>query len=211
MGQRESQIDRVRRVVAPSPVDGEPGYVVTLSQTYETNVQDLWEACTTAERLSHWIGTVTGELALGGRYQIEGNAGGTVQRCAPPRELAVTWEYGGEASFVEVRLTPEGDALTRFELRHHAPDNEFWRRYGPGATGTGWEYALFALTGYLEGWGRDMVEEEAWFASSEGRRFTAKSSQRWAEAATSAGEDPALAGIRAERVTAFFTGQEEPA
>ncbi|QVQ52728.1 SRPBCC family protein [Spiractinospora alimapuensis] len=210
MGQRENQIDRVHRVVGRATVDGGPGYVVTLDQTYETDVADLWDACTTAERLSRWLGPVTGELTLGRRYQIQDNAGGTIQRCERPRELALTWEFDGEATLLEVRLTPEGTDLARLELRHHAPDNEFWRRYGPGATGTGWEYALFVLAGYIEGWGDDMAAEEAWFSSPEGQRFTADSSQRWADAATTAGEDPALATLRARRVTAFFTGQPEP-
>ena len=51
---------------------------------------------------------VSGDLRLGGRFQLQGNAGGGITRCAPPRHLAVTWEFGGQVSWVDVRLFEEG-------------------------------------------------------------------------------------------------------
>lgn len=68
----------------------------------------LWEATTTPERLARWFLPVEGDLKLGGRYQLEGNAGGTITRCDPPEALDMTWEFGGGTSWVNLRLAPDG-------------------------------------------------------------------------------------------------------
>jgi hypothetical protein len=81
----DPQISAVGRAVGTKERDGREAKVVTISQAYDTDVDDLWEACTTADRLGRWFAPVSGELRLGGRYQIEGNASGTVERCDPPK------------------------------------------------------------------------------------------------------------------------------
>jgi len=65
--------------------------------------------------------SITGDLRLGGRYQLKGNAGGEISRCEPPRLLAVTWEFGGEVSWLTVRLSEPAKAMTLLELEHVAP------------------------------------------------------------------------------------------
>ena len=68
--------------------DGETLRRLTAERTYPAPVEDVWDAITNPERIPRWIGgAVTGELRLGGRYQIEGNAGGEVLACEPPRSL----------------------------------------------------------------------------------------------------------------------------
>jgi uncharacterized protein YndB with AHSA1/START domain len=94
----DPQISAVRREVGTRERDGREAKVVTISQAYDTDVDDLWEACTSAERLARWFAPVSGELRLGGRYQIEGNASGTVERCDPPKSFSLTWEFGGGVS-----------------------------------------------------------------------------------------------------------------
>ena len=37
---------------------------------------------------------------------MHGNAGGEIKACDPPRHLALTWEFGGQTSWVDVQLTP---------------------------------------------------------------------------------------------------------
>ena len=86
---------------------------------------------------------ISGDLRLGGTYQLEGNAGGRILACDRPNRLQVTWAYGdptAEPSILELRLAPAGGDTTRFELEHTAvvPD-EFWTEYGPGAVGVGWD------------------------------------------------------------------------
>ena len=110
-----AQINAVRRRVGRRELESGEVHVVALSQTYDTGIDDMWDACTNPERLPRWFLPVTGELRLGGRYQLEGNAGGTIERCDPPKSFAVTWEYGESLSWVEVRLSPEPDGQTRFD------------------------------------------------------------------------------------------------
>ena len=57
------------------------------------------DAVTSAERIPRWFLPVSGRLELGGRYQLEGNAGGTIRRCERPSHLGLTWELGGDVSW----------------------------------------------------------------------------------------------------------------
>ena len=53
--------------------------LLTAERHYPAEVEEVWDALTNPERVPRWLGgAVTGDLALGGRYQIEGNAGGEV-------------------------------------------------------------------------------------------------------------------------------------
>ena len=72
---------------------------MTIGQTYDATVEEVWEACTTAERIPRWFLPVTGDLRLHGRYQLEGNAGGEILTCDPPNGFTATWEYGGDVSW----------------------------------------------------------------------------------------------------------------
>lgn len=201
------QISAVRRVVGTRVLEAGEARTVTVSQTYDAELEDVWDACTNPERIPRWFLPVSGELKLGGRYQLEGNAGGTVERCDPPREFAATWEYGGEVSWIEVRLSAETDGRTRFELEHVAHvDDLKSAEFGPGAVGVGWDLALLGLALHLgPGPGMDPSAGMQWLASDEGRRFVTDSSERWYEASVAAGTDPAEARAAADRTTAAYT------
>ena len=94
-------------------------------------------ALTNAGRIPRWFLPVSGNLRVGGRYQLEGNASGVVERCEEPESFAVTWEFGGALSWLEITLTPDGERTT-LELAHEAPvDPERWAQYGPSAVGIG--------------------------------------------------------------------------
>jgi uncharacterized protein YndB with AHSA1/START domain len=189
--------------------EGKPARVVSASRLYHTDAEDLWDALTNAERLPRWFLPIEGELRLGGRYQLEGNAGGTITRCERPRALDVTWEFGGDTSWVNVRLTPEGKD-TRLTLEHvmHAADgDEHWTRFGPGAAGVGWELGLLGLGLHVES-GEAVPPEAnaAWMVSDEARAFIRASAEAWAAAHIAAGEAPEVARGMAERTAAFYTG-----
>ena len=47
---------------------------VLLRRAFPAPVEDVWDACTTAERIGRWLMPVSGDLRLGGRYQLQGNA-----------------------------------------------------------------------------------------------------------------------------------------
>jgi uncharacterized protein YndB with AHSA1/START domain len=197
------QIDAATRAVA---ADGEER-TVTLERAYAAPVAHVWDACTNPERIPRWFLPVTGELRVGGRFQLEGNAGGTIESCDPPRELVATWEFGGAVSRIELSLEPDAGGGTRLTLRHSVLPDDHWRRFGPGAIGVGWDMAMLGLATHLaSGESVDPAEAAAWSASSEGRRFIELSSESWRDAAIAAGEDAAEASAAAERTAAAYAG-----
>ena len=184
--------------------------VLTISRTYHADVEDVWSACTDAERIPRWFIPIEGDLRLHGRYQLKDHAGGVVEQCDPPRHFRATWEYDGEVTWIELTLTAVGGA-TRFELAQTIPaGNSRWLEFGPGATGVGWELMLHGLGLHL-GYGApvDPAEGADWLASADGRRFVTDSSQAWSAASIDAGTDPAEAHAAADRTTAAYT--EAPA
>ena len=120
----------------------------------------MWDAVTSAERIARWFLPVSGDLRLGGRYQLEGNAGGEVQECLPPNGGAahyrVTWEYGGgvdRGSRSGSRPCPSDE--TEVELEHIAKvadvPEEIWEQFGHPATGIGWDGGFLGLALHLGG------------------------------------------------------------
>ncbi|MFI5486034.1 SRPBCC family protein [Micromonospora echinaurantiaca] len=207
-----SQLNAVRRQVGQRTLEAGEARVATISQIYDAPLEDVWDACTNPERIPRWFLPVSGDLRLHGRYQLEGNASGVVERCDPPKSFAATWEMMGEVSWIEVRLTPTGDGRTRFELEHIAHvDQERWDQFGPGAVGVGWDLALLGLATHLadDGSGVSPEQSETWSASPEGRAFMSTASDLWGEASIAAGTDPAAARAAAGRSTAFYTGTPE--
>ncbi|MFE2416555.1 SRPBCC family protein [Streptomyces hokutonensis] len=201
------QINSVSRRVGRRDFQAGEARVITIAQSYDSPVADVWDACTNPERIPRWFLPVTGELRLGGKYQLQGNAGGTIERCDPPNGFFATWEFGGEVSWIELRLTPEGDGA-RFELEHIAHvDDTKWAEFGPGAVGVGWDSILLGLGGNLSGASPVKPEDAmAWMASEEGRRFVTLSSEAWYAANVASGEDEAAARASADRTTAAYTG-----
>lgn len=204
----DHHISEVDRTVGSRTLEAGEARVVTVSRVYPTDPADLWDACTNAERIPRWFLPVTGDLELGGRYRLEGNAEGTIEECEPPRRFFATWEFGGEVSWIEVRIDSESDG-SRLTLEHlsHVSD-ESWAQFGPGAAGVGWDGALLALALHFEAGGQpvDPAEAMAWMTSDEGKRFYTSSSNEWEAASVAAGTDPAEAAAAAERTTAFYTG-----
>src|SRR6476646_10805369 len=117
----DQQINAVQRTVGSRTLAAGQARTSTISQTYDSTIEDVWDACTNPERIPRWFLPVSGELKEGGRYQLEGNAGGTITRCDPPHGFDATWEMGGNTSWIELRLTDEGGESSRFQLSHIAP------------------------------------------------------------------------------------------
>jgi uncharacterized protein YndB with AHSA1/START domain len=204
------QINASRRQVGRRTLEAGEARTVTIGQTYDATVEELWDACTDAERIPRWFLPISGDLRVGGRFQFEGNAGGTIERCDPPKSFATTWEFGGQTSWVEVRLTPEEGGGTRFELEHIAHVDDHWAEFGPGAVGIGWELGLVGLGLHLSsGRAVDPAEGAAWAGSAEGIRFITLSSGRWCEAAVAGGENEADARAAADRTTAAYTASPQ--
>jgi uncharacterized protein YndB with AHSA1/START domain len=206
------QINAVSREVGTRVFGPGEARIMTMTQTYSADPEDVWDACTNPERIPRWFLPVTGELKPGGRYQLEGNAGGTIERCDPPKSFFVTWEFDNQTSWLEIRVVPEVEGKTRLELEHIAHvSEELWAQFGPGAVGMGWDGALLGLAQHLTP-GRPSVTPEdaaAWAMSPEGIEFMAMSAERWYEADVAMGTDPKSARAAADRVKSFYTTPPE--
>jgi uncharacterized protein YndB with AHSA1/START domain len=204
------QINAVRRRVGTRTLAAGEARTVVVSQVYAAAVEDVWDACTNAERIPRWFLPVSGDLELGGRYQLEGNAGGTIERCDPPKSFFITWEAGGQVSWVEVRLQAQAqaEARTRLEIEHiaHVGD-DLWAQFGPGAVGIGWDSIFLGLSQHLSGSPAvDPSNSAAWIASAEGRQFMTLSGERWREAHVASGAGETQARELAARTIAAYTG-----
>ncbi|MEJ7722372.1 MAG: SRPBCC domain-containing protein [Ilumatobacteraceae bacterium] len=115
----------------------------------------VWGLLTTSHGIERWLGTVTdGAFGNGERVAIvhlqsdpdASRQESLVTEWDPPRRLAMTWEYSGEApSSVEFTLTPDG-AFTRLELVHRdlaTMGAEYL---------AGWHAHLDVLVAQAEGW-----------------------------------------------------------
>jgi len=203
----------VTRTVTRTDRDGKPARVVIAVREFPSDPDDVWDAITSVERIPRWFLPVAGDLRLGGRFQLEGNAGGRILVCDRPRHLGLTWEGGGQTSWVDVRLTSLKPERTRLELEHvaHVPD-ELWDQFGPGAVGVGWESGLMGLAEYLSGTPAvTPAEGMAWLGTDEGRRFLRGSSDAWRDASIRHGTLAEAARAAAERTYAAYTGTGEAA
>lgn len=74
MSEIADEINRMHRRVGTRRVESGEARTVLLRRTYDAEVADVWDAVTSPERIARWFMPVSGELKVGGRYQLEGNA-----------------------------------------------------------------------------------------------------------------------------------------
>jgi hypothetical protein len=205
-------VNAVAREVRTGEREGRPTRLVIARRAYNADRADVWDAITSPTRLPRWFLPLSGDLEPGGTYQLEGNAGGRIELCDAPARLAVTWEFGGNASWLEVHLREDGSG-TLLELVHEAPvDPAFWGQFGPGAVGIGWDSALFGLDLHVNG-GEDIdqAEAERWAVGPVGVRFSTIAGEAWGAAAIADGDDPEAANTAAANAIRFFTVPPETA
>jgi uncharacterized protein YndB with AHSA1/START domain len=205
----EHVILAVTREVSTRQHGGSSAHVLVASRTFGPARKELWNALTDPQRISRWFLPITGELRPGGTYQLEGNAGGEILACEPPNRIELTWRMGGQASWVTLILSDGINGATSLRLEHmaHVPD-DFWRQFGPGAVGVGWDHALLLLARHCDGITPAPESGAAWFTTEQGKDFARRSSQAWSAASIAAGADQAGAQAASARTTAFYTGVE---
>lgn len=173
-----NQLNAIHREVAR----GEEDVTVRLRRTYDTDVEDVWNALTDPERIRRWFMPISGELRVGGRFQMEGNASGEILHCEPPHLLRATW--GRDDSVLEVRLSQTDDHTT-LELQQTVPLS--LARSGAGAfwVGPGWDGAIMGLDLFLRGEAvRDPVEVAQ---SSEVQQYSLGSIDAWQRVVAASG------------------------
>ena len=197
---------------ATSEIDheGQAARCVTASRSYPTDIDDLWDAVTNAERLPRWFLPISGDLEVDGRYQLHGHAGGTISRCDPPAAFDATWEYGDSISWIRVRFETEAQGA-RLTLEHIMLKDEqseaHWEKFGPGATGVGWELGFLGLDYHLtQKLAIDPQASQAWMMSDAGKAFIRQVAMDWGQAHITSGESEAVATAMADRTANFYSG-----
>jgi uncharacterized protein YndB with AHSA1/START domain len=99
------------------PIPAGEARVAVFTRSYETTIDDLWDACTDPERLKRWYAPVTGDFRVGGSFEQVNMGSGTILACEAPTLLKLS--LGGGADEIEVRLSPGADeGTTTLELQH---------------------------------------------------------------------------------------------
>lgn len=102
----------MRTTATTRPLDDTRG-VVRVEDVYDTDIDDLWDACTKPERLARWIAQVTGDPRQGGTvhatFTSTWSAPMRIDVCEAPHHLMVTSEpESSEEGQLEAWLTSEG-------------------------------------------------------------------------------------------------------
>jgi uncharacterized protein YndB with AHSA1/START domain len=87
---------------------------VRVEDVYATDIDDLWAACTTPERLARWLGDFSGDLRVGGTIQAAfvstWTGPGRIEVCERPRHVLAVMEPGTEdETQLEAWLSAEGE------------------------------------------------------------------------------------------------------
>ncbi|BCJ69186.1 SRPBCC family protein [Polymorphospora rubra] len=177
-----SQLKAIHREVSRLPATSGETVSVRLRREYPAPVEDVWDAVTDPDRLKRWFLPVSGDLRAGGSFQLEGNAGGDILTCEPPRLLKVT--FGGPTSLVELRLTADGDD-TVLELEHTVPIEIAGSGAGALYVGPGWDGAVMALALFVAG--QTVDDPVATANSAQGQEFSRRSVHAWADVVGASG------------------------
>lgn len=196
------------RTVGSATLPAGEAHVIELTRTYPAELAEVWDALTDPSRIARWFLPVSGDLRVGGTFQLEGHAGGEIRVCEPPSRLLLTWGMGAPSgaeddSIVEVRLRAVDDDHTEFTLTHTAvAPPEMWDTYGPGAVGVGWDGALLGLAALFAGVEMPPVEEVEHDPSMRG--FMTASSESWGAAYAASGVDGETVARVVAATTAFY-------
>ena len=180
-----SELKAIHRKVEQLPADDSTGerVGVLMRRDYDASIGDVWDAITEPDRIKRWFMPISGDLRVGGSFQLEGNAGGEILTCDPPRLLKVT--FGGPTSIVEVRLTSQGDSDTVLELEHTVPIEMAQSGAGALYVGPGWDGALMGLGLFLRG--EVPADPVAAANSPEAQEFSKQSVYAWIEVVKDSG------------------------
>jgi len=159
--------------------------ILRMRRTYRAEPEELWDALTDPERMRRWFMPVTGDLQVGGTFQLQGNAGGEILECEPPKRFKVT--FGGPNSLLELRLFPGSGATTDLELEHSMSEPPAPGGAGALWVGPGWEGGLLGLALYVHGELPEDADPAEMANSPEVVKFNEQSVRVWIEVIRSSG------------------------
>lgn len=203
-----AELEQTRRVVARGELGGTAAHAVELRRRLRAPVAEVWDACTDPDRVRRWFLPLSGDLRPGGRFQLEGNASGTIVACKPPHHLRLTWECGDlQSSLVVLELAPVGDEVTGLLLRHTVADDEQWAQYGPGAVGVGWDLPLAVLAVLVTG--GDVPSSDEFMNDPSTPALMRHSAAEWGSAHQAAGVNADTARHVAVNTSAVYAPEEQ--
>lgn len=87
---------------------------VRVEDVYDTDIEDLWDACTTPARLARWLADVEGDLRVGGTVHLtftsSASPSAVVEVCDAPRHLLLRTSPGtSDEGETEAWLSEEGE------------------------------------------------------------------------------------------------------
>ena len=206
-----SPLGMERRTVEESVYRDAPARIVEGSRTFATDSQDVWDAISSPDRIPQWFLPIRGDLQVGGRYQLEGNASGDILRCEVASAVEISWEFGESTSWVRLTLASL-DEGSNLKLEHIMPKDEaseaHWNQFGPGATGIGWDLGYLGLGMYLSS-GKAMQQQECleWMASAPGKQFVQDCATQWSDAHVRSGVPKETADAMALATVKAYTGE----
>ncbi len=117
------------------------GGVVRVQAHYDTEIEDVWGACTQPERLARWVADVEGDLHLGGDFTARFTSGwegtGRVEVCEPPHRLVVRTRQEGESQDTQIEATLSLDGgQTLLVVEERGVSAEDLPAYGAGCRST---------------------------------------------------------------------------
>ncbi|MBO0898700.1 SRPBCC domain-containing protein [Cellulomonas sp. zg-ZUI22] len=150
---------------------------IRVEDVYDTDIDDLWQACTVPERLARWMAQVSGNLQPGGVLRVTFTSSwagmARVELCDAPHHLLLSTSSpdGGADGRLEAWLTAEGDRTRLVVEERGLPLTNLH------AHGAGWQT-------HLEDLGRALALDasahpEGWSATRPAPRWE----RRWAELA----------------------------
>lgn len=147
---------------------------VRVEDVYDTDIEDLWQACTSPERLARWIAVVEGEPRVGATVSLTYTSTATgparIDVCDAPHHLLLTHEPGTEdETQTEAWLTAEG-ARTRLLVEERGLPSDKLHFYGAG-----WQAHLEDLRASLHS--GDAVHPNGWSPERPAERWKT----RWDE------------------------------
>jgi uncharacterized protein YndB with AHSA1/START domain len=158
---------------------------VVMRRSYRAEPEELWDALTDPERMRRWFLPVTGDLKVGGTFQLEHNAGGEILECEPPERFKVT--FGDPTSLLEIRLRPGSGASTELVLEHAMGEPPAPGGSGALWVGPGWDGGLLGLALYIAGELAEDTDPWEMANSPEVIKYNEQSVRVWIEAVRSSG------------------------
>ena len=134
---------------------GETEGAVRVEDVYDTDIDDLWDACTNPARLARWVATVPGGLRQGDEFDASFTSGFQgrcrIEMCEPPHRLLVTtWDSEtGDASTMEARLEGTADGTRLVIEESGVPVGQL------AGYGAGWQVHAEDLARHVAGEDRD--------------------------------------------------------